>query len=168
MRCPGSRGATASRAALVFLSHSVETKTERPSQSAPGPPGCQGDGEGQGEGPSPAGSLGSPRTLLGPEQWAGAGGGSQGRDAGEGAQGTEEAGALPQKSWTARRAESSARSTPSSRRWSLKGSRRAPLTPCAPRDRGSRLQNVLSLHWHCLEFPTANSFLHAKRFSPEM
>ena len=73
----------------------METKTEQPQPvSARGLEVAKETARGEGQVPSPAGSLGSPRTLLGPEQWAGAGGGSQGRDAGEGAWGTEEAGAL--------------------------------------------------------------------------
>lgn len=64
------------------------------------------------------------------------------------------------------RAQPGARRLPGGR--GLEGAARAPLSPCAPGDPESQLQSVPSLHWHCLEFPTANSFLHAKRFSPKM
>lgn len=119
----------------------METKAEQPQPvSARGLEVAKETARGEGKVPSPAGSLGSPRTLLGPERWAGAGAGGQGRDAGEGAWGAEEAEALH--TGRARRRgewESSARSMPSARRWWLKGSLEGPPTPCAPRDPGSPL-----------------------------
>lgn len=148
----------------------METKAEQPQPvSARGLEVAKETARGEGKVPSPAGSLGSPRTLQGPEEWAGAGGGGQGRDAGEGAWGAEEAEALHTgRAGRQGERESSARSTPSARRWWLKGSLEGPPDPVCSQGPGKSAADCPFPHWHCLEFPTANSLLHAERFSPKV